>query len=131
MAKRVSLGADVDISKQGERLDATTLVKGVVGHVDIALTNHLTLHAAKMDGLLLPVMHDINDREPVHGEQMFICSAGSWSQLGSPLHMPVWKRLTPNSSRGRTMPTNATSHLPIGNVIGRSHPNKRKRKLKG
>ena len=75
MAERISLGADVDICEEGERLHAAILGMGVVGHVGIALTNRLTFDTTEMDGLLLRVMlHDINDRKPVHGEQMFIRS---------------------------------------------------------
>ena len=72
MAKRVSLGADVDIAEEGERLHTAILVKGVVGHINIALLNRLALDTTKMNGRIM--LHDIDDREPVHGKQMFMRS---------------------------------------------------------
>src|ERR1700733_1873557 len=60
-----------------ECLDMTVLIKGIACHVDacvMALMISLTLDTTEMDGLLLQVvLRDIDNREPVHGEQVFIC----------------------------------------------------------
>ena len=74
MAEHVPLGTDINVGEEGEHLDTAILIKGIISHVDIALTNSLTLDTTEMDGLLLQVvLHNINNQEPVHGKQVFIC----------------------------------------------------------
>ena len=86
MAKRVPLGTDIDIGEEGECLDIAVLI---LRHVDIALTNRLALDTTEMVGLLLlVVLHNVDNRETVHGEQVFIQHPRQREQQGKSCTSP-------------------------------------------
>lgn len=56
-------------------LDLAILVEGIVSHVDVSLTDSLTLSTTEMDGLIVGILlHELDDRDTVNGEEVLVCS---------------------------------------------------------
>jgi hypothetical protein len=65
--------ADADICEKRETLDVTILIRRVLGHLHIALTDCLALDTAKVGGLFLGVFtDDPHNREAISGDQVGI-----------------------------------------------------------
>jgi hypothetical protein len=73
MRESVMKCADSNICEKRETLDVTVLIRRVIGHLHIALTDCLALDTAEVDGLFLGVFtDDLHNREPVSRDQVGI-----------------------------------------------------------
>jgi hypothetical protein len=63
MREGVLKRADADICKKRETLDVTVLIRRVISHLYIALTDCLTLDTAEVDGLFLGFSRTISTIE--------------------------------------------------------------------
>lgn len=75
MREGVRSGIKVNVTEQGQGLNSTALVNGVIGEVHVPLPDGLALDTTEVDGKLLRVvLDDVNDGETVGGSKVRIGS---------------------------------------------------------